>query len=878
MKITSKAIIQDKINELDQTILDSIKTNNTLLQDTFNNISFLSSVLSPSVNSLTVLSDQVTDALVITGSTKLGINLSEVPVISSTGINFQRESNTLLLKKIDETVYQVNTKRSQLISNSNSYSIYNMNTGDLGSFEDIFKNDSKISIRTKDRTYKYTFSLSFSDTVLINTVDITLGLDTESYPLVSEIYYVDENNRKINCFIHNTKTNSIDLDTNRVKDNKYSIQIEPIQTGRIYVVLEDYDKVDLVLQNMQVKKTKYEASGSITFGPIVSSLPILKASLAASQSEGVRYFISHNNEQYVELTRTGGIDLKGNATKVVRYNTVNENSVVSDKDIKTLYVKVELETLALDTENTNLTKIGRSSFNTYYHYISNPSLLNTSVYSDSEQLSYGLVKTYKSYKVFKALHPNVVKLIENNTVKIKGFIESDISFSSTSDKELNSCIVHSLPLKKGANTISCRELEPYSLTLYGFVLSRNKTSDFNTMDTSIVIPLKSEHPKGIYTIRQDDKEIAIDLSLGYVSSCSDVVVVVKEGNVVTLLDELGRKVKTLSPYLIGSNTVVSLINEGMFELPASNAKNLNINYPFILNTENSYSIDNYSIVNTERLIELSNVYTLTEEKIDTKITVSRENENTIKPTDNRLLERYTKQNEYNLEAFTLSKAIKLADKNIKKGTFKVAKYSDPYLTEVNYKNGIEEFKLLAYTEETKEIRTDETYLQEVEITLEHNLEDLESVQASIKGRYEVALGIKFVSEEEKSKVIIYTSELIFDKDVIEITYLHVNEEPTNYYSVDYENGVFYLSNFSNLEVKIEYQYFNTYLRGTKAIQLDAEEYTVNMGNIDIKEKEEIETYTAIYDYTSLLEIPNTTPLIQDIKINYLNSKDEESLL
>lgn len=879
MKVTNNLVIDSKLQNLEKDFTDIITDNNTLLQNTFSNISFLSSVLAPNLNQMTVLADQVTDALVITGNTKLGTSISDLPVLTSKNIEISKDPSVLKLKKIDEVVYQSNVSKSTLIAESNNYSIYNTATNTLGSLSTIINGEDEALIRSSNRTYKYTFSLAYSSKVLINTVEIQLGIETESYPLVSEIYYIDENNRKINCYIHNNKSNSIDLDLVRVKDNKYEIQLEPVQTNRLNIVLEDSHKSDLVLKTLQVKRTNYEQRGSITFGPLVSSLPILKASISSSVSEGVRYYVSHNNQDFIELVRTGDIDLIGNNTKVARFNTVNENSVVSDADVNKLYFRIDLNSLDLNEEANTLTKIGRSGFTTYYEYISTPNLKNISVYSDTEQLSYGYEKIYRSYPAYRMLNASVVKIKENENVKVKGFIDTDISYAKTSDKDISTCSVYTLPLKKGANIIGCKELEPYSLNLYGFILNKTRKSEFNTEDKNIVLRLKSNYANGVYKIRQSNKEIEIDLSNGFISSCSDVIVVTeKEGDVI-LLDELGKVIKTLTVHNLDKELyTINLLKEDMFELPKSDTKTLNLDYPFILNTEESFSIEDYSLVNTERLLELDNVYTLTEEKIDTLVTVSKENENTIKPIDFKVLDRYTKTNSYTLEAFSTIKAVKLNDKNLKEGTVKVVKYSDPFLTEVKFNNGIEEFKILAYSTETFPVQTTEKYLREFEIQLTNPLVDIENIQVNIKNRYESVVNAKFISEEEKTKLIVYSDDYFFDGDQIEIVYLHINEQPTNYYSVDHDNGIFYLSNYTNSEVSIEYQYFNTYIKGTKAIQLDTDEYNVEGGNIEIKEKQEIENYTAIYEYTTLLDIPKTTPIIQDTKIHYINTRDEDSLL
>lgn len=876
MKVTNTNLIKNKLTQMETSIVESFQTNNEILEQYFKNIAFLSDILPTYLNQVTVLADQVTDLLVMNGNTKLSATLQDLKVVSSKGIQYQANNGSVELLPVNEYVYQINVAKSNIISNSNNYSIFNRYSNTLGTIGDLLANNEEVVIKSKDRTYNYTFALSLSSKSVINGLTLQLSEDTESYPLISEIYYIDENNRKINCFIYNSNEHSLDLDYNRVDKNIYNIAIQPVQTDRLYITLEDSNKVELAIKSLILKKTKYEKEGEIVFGPLISSYPILKASIDALSSKNVKFYVSHDNMNYIELIRVQDIDLKSNTTKVVKYNTVSNNSISTSKDVRELYLKIKLTSIAEETD-PSITKTSRISFSTDTLNIPTAELISAVVYKDENQMYYGGIKSYQDYKFYKAFDSKVLKVVENTQVKIKGFVDSSISYSVSSPSPVTQIEVHSLPLKAGSEIIDSQSLDPFSTKFYGYILTKQKTKDFSTDATDIVLKLKSEYTKGVYKVRQDNKEIEVDLSLGYLNSCSDAIVVVKSEIPVELYNELGTKIKDLTPFKLGENTLINLLQEEMFELPKSKAKVFNVNYPFVLNTSETFSVENNSIINTERLIELSGIYTIVEEYIQTGIHISKENATTLKVSDLRLLDRYTKEGTHKINAFTENKATKLKDKNIKKGSIQVKKYSDPYLNEVSYKNGIDEFKMLVYRTEKHTIQTTEETIKELEISLDFEAVDLDNIQINIQNRYEVNLQIKYVSEEEKNKLIVYTTDNLFNDEVIEITYLYVNSQPSNYFSVDHDAGIFYLSDTTNSDIEITYQYFHTYLKGSKATQLHTEDYTLDSGTINIKDIEESTSYLCIYDFKSVLDIPKTTPILTNLVLHYINTRDQDSL-
>ena len=59
------------------------------------------------------------------------------------------------------------------------------------------------------------------------------------------------------------------------------------------------------------------------------------------------------------------------------------------------------------------------------------------------------------------------------------------------------------------------------------------------------------------------------------------------------------------------------------------------------------------------------------EKLETSLEISKENKNTLTVTDDLIKDKYTKSTKESIEAFTKSRAIKLKNKHIKKGSLRI---------------------------------------------------------------------------------------------------------------------------------------------------------------------------------------------------------------
>ena len=640
---------------------DTFKKHNDLSYSIFRVVSKFSELLPSSLNNIVKLSDMVTDALVVSGRSSLSKSLFNLKVVSNT-LNINTDSNSITLRYKTAKQYSINIKKSY-IQTSNNYNIYNKDKSTLASLDTLIKG-SPILIETDSQYFKYTFALTLDSKGPISCIDIGLNLSTSSYPLVSEIYYINDNNKKVYCTILNSSDTQYNLDVDRQKDNIYTILLPNIKTNRLYVTLEDKDKTSLTIDKIGVRQLDYEAEGEMVLGPIVSSYPILKASIEAlGDLDSANFYLSPDNKAWYEVAAPNELSFTNTVNKIVAFNTVNINSLKSDKDFKELYLKVRLKRkLANDSENFYR--------NTKQEVASSISLIEgepaeITVYATKELLHYG-ESTYKDIvNIADVFVDNFSYAESKGEYFVKGFIETPYSVNSTSEKR--SVNITTRPLKIGADDVSATDFDPLSSNVYGYSINLD-TGKVNTkLSTNIVFLLSNLYSKDIYSIVQKDKEIKVDLSLGFIKAGLEAVIFVEADSPVVLFDSTAKKMKELKVQTFEGYSYINLINEGLFDTPVSSCE-LNTLYPLKLNTDTMYALKEGRIITKEHLVDFTNIAKITTETIDFETSLSKENGNSIVLLDNVLKEKYTEYSEETIPAYNNTTVIKLRNKHIKKGS------------------------------------------------------------------------------------------------------------------------------------------------------------------------------------------------------------------
>ena len=199
-----------------------------------------------------------------------------------------------------------------------------------------------------------------------------------------------------------------------------------------------------------------------------------------------------------------------------------------------------------------------------------------------------------------------------------------------------------------------------------------------------------------------------------------------------------------------------------------------------------------------------------------------------------------------------------------------------YLTEVSFKDGSSEFK--TYRRYTRTIEITETSTSLV-LDLERKEISDGSFEVSIKGKYDIPVYFKQVrgTEDHIYEVYVKSGNNLIKGDVLEISFVALNEAISDLYSVDYENGLLYLATPPNIRLDVDYDAYNVLVKGARGIQLEPEDYTVTDTETNILNYKNNTDYNIVYSLKTEEESTYSTPIINDIGINYINTSEEESL-
>lgn len=199
-----------------------------------------------------------------------------------------------------------------------------------------------------------------------------------------------------------------------------------------------------------------------------------------------------------------------------------------------------------------------------------------------------------------------------------------------------------------------------------------------------------------------------------------------------------------------------------------------------------------------------------------------------------------------------------------------------YLTEVSFVDGSSEFKTYRRYTKTIQINTTSEWLV---INLERKEISEGSFEVAIKGKYDIPVYYKQVSDEGDDVIEVYVNagNKFIEGDVLEISFIALNEAISDLYSVDYENGLLYLATAPNIRLDVEYDAYNMLVKGARGTQLESEDYTVSNTGTTILNYKTNTDYNVVYSLRTEENETYTTPIINDLGINYINISEEGSL-
>lgn len=792
------------------------------------------------IKRLSIITDKLSNLMVIAGNT-YHYN-TDFKVIESKDVEF--DGDTLKLKPT--LSYRLEPTSSKFITDK-KVRVFNKDKNKLMSLDDLLVRKQSINIVTEENSYKYTLGVMFNELTQLNNIKLKLNEETESYPHITEVYYINNRQEKKNVKILNNNLYDIDLDLIKNSENIYTIDIETVSSDNIYIVLEDHLN-ELILDELDVNYMEYPDEGYIILEAISNEKPILKVGLELDGQTKAE--LSHN------LTDWVGIDISNTYAlekhdKVVAYNTINSKSIKTEEDVKKVYLKLTLSSL---TEVfTPLAKINKSSFVSGTFDSGLLRYDSYSLYENSASNYYGKLSTHNRFD-FRDLYDNGEYLIVDNKYFVKGFIDSEISKSPKSQYTYSPVSLKTKEVKVSGDLIDYPNIDISTKEVYSTTIEKITRNLIDSSSLKLVLPLKEQWRNTKYYISQGNDVIPVDLSLGYINSAIDVLYVVRD-EPVYLLDYFKTKVKELPRFTLDDIVCVSLIE--MFEGSVSKT------YPITpLQDDELGFLDNaMESFNKDRELTL---YSLSTKKLYTKDNISHKNTNYAEILSyDDYKQSFTVHSE---EIPKYKNTCKLMKSGVVKGSVTLEG-----LLEIPFINGYSEFLeyfsrefLLNISEDTLSYKIELDEDKVLPKTLTHSFPELsrDSIKVSIEKE-----GSKYFLKVENTESLKDTKLLV--------SYTYENTQPKELYSINYTEGVIHFSEPVDKELRIDYKSDNLISTGKAAKQLSEEDYTEVNKVFNIRNPKDNTSIFFLYKDTRE-EHRNITPILNNIKVNYI-LKDATSL-
>lgn len=673
--------ISDAKDRVSLEVSKIINDANTSTADLINCMTNVSDDVKTIINKVSVMGDMITDLRVLNGTAKSITPISELPVVSNSGVYIK--DNEIGLDLSSQVSKEVDANKATIISTL-PYSLYNKDVSTELSL--LFKSNTSTKVLFDTSGFSFSVVLPFSDMEQINCIDIKLDLDTEIYPIINSIKYVDQNNLIKDTPILDTQDKSIDLDENRVKDNLYSIHISPVISNQIIIEFVSKTGSSVTFNSIKPKYNKREISGEAIFGPYVSQEPILKLAVDSdSITSGVSLYISGDKENWRPLTNSSSF---GSEKKILSFNTINKDSQKLTEDLYRVYIKVAIQSSKI-TNETSLVSV----YDTYREdgIISNDimasipnNLLSAYRIKNSDYL-YGKY-SYNNTCNISNLDLNKIEQIDVEGVpKVMGITTTKYSVSNNYDSSLGVASV-------GCELKSLRLPSNSVVDAKGFDVANSKLVDIYTLPVNKRINIKQKDnlcftlnvKEDVYTIISKDtrKYLTLDLTTPFIKNSSAALIQVPNEDIL-IRDSLGNTLVTITKdkllqlddiyflNLVGT-LYTPLLVSGLVYSPYYPIKELN---------DGEYALLEGKIVATSGVLFDVQGYELLRSEVNCTRVVNYTNGNYIK----RLDDSYTYYHEQELDVSEPVTVLKLDSVSIAKGSLVIEDSSYKQNNYINYK-------------------------------------------------------------------------------------------------------------------------------------------------------------------------------------------------
>lgn len=834
---------------------------NVLMFNFANQQSDIISTIPKDIAQISRLTESLANISIISGNCFFFKQGKDFKVVEENNVYFDNKLNIIKLKPILSHTLEPKQNKTK-IATEQKIRIFDKDRVELKSIDDLLIKKSTINITTNENRYKYIITIELEELQSFNNILLKLNEETLSYPEISEIYYVDNRRNKKNIKIFNNNSYSYNIDLNKNSSNTYSIDFDIIEADNISIVLEDVG-LDLLIDALDLNLTEYSEEGSIIFEALSEPYHILKVGLEGKLSDDRMDFkVSNNKEDWYDIDLSNTFDIQ-KINKVISFNTISENSVKTSEDVKKLYLKIIVK--AVEKTITHNPKIVRELHSTASFSTIKDDVENYSLYESDSNTHYGNTSVSNIFN-FNELYDRGEYLVIDNKYYVKGFLETPVSKILTSSYIYSPVTLKTKEIRISNRAIELPQIDISTKNIFSYEL---ETITKNIVDLShlrCVIPLKTDVVQGIYYLRQDESEIPIDLSLGFINSSLDMFYVCNKDvdKEVFLLDSFKRKIKKLdrkSLTLDGEEIqYVSLLDIGFFQIE----DNLSRTYPLTPLSDNEIGfLDNkIEAINKDRELNIS---VLSTKLMYTKDSISSKNYNYLEIISEEDYNR-SKEKEIELISSTL-KQYKFKKGTVVKGSIK----SNNNKIEVPFINGYTEFlEIFSKTIEVK--RSGVTSNLKIEFTEPDVIpESLSYFTENSEGEN---LKLKVVKEDDVSFLVIEIDKHIADLH-IKVSYSYRSTEPKNMYSVDYNKGVIFFSEPLETETEVSYESDRIFITGRKGRQLDQTEFSYVEGKVNINNFKENTTISFLYSKKKEVK-RNISPVLQDLKMNYITT-DSRSL-
>ena len=667
--------LKEKVSTHYDTLTQKVNSQAT---NTYNTLFKVTEDFKPIIDKISVIGDMFTDLRVLNGTAKNIQYLSDLDVVSVVGLSVNDQS--FKLSTTQKILKEISVKDSS-ISSIESYKLFDINSKST-TLDNFLKASDDLRIQFLNDKFTFTLNLTYPKAEQINNIELQLGLLTEAYPVISSIKYVDNYNNIQDAIILNNSSRNFDLDENRVLDNIYSLDIQPIVTKQLMVEFTSRTSSNMSFKSIKTYFTKMGTSGYIIVGPIHTETPILKLAIDATESTpGVSYAVSTDKEYWLPLTLSSQMSVDGN--KILAFNTINANSLKTNTDVYSLYVKIEITSEALEDLVNNNESIYRED-----GVVSDTKM---SQVEDNKFSAYRLKNSdfiYGKYSYVDNLNAsgisleNVETIESNGTFKILGL--EDTKYSITQNNNPNSITgSFGVELKlKRQPTVNVLDASTYDISnavLYD-VYPKYFEETINTKHKKgIVFTLKEK--EDIYKIvsKETKKSLNIDLTTPFTSNSINTIIQVPKEDIY-IYDSLNNIVATVDKKSLlvikeTSNGVeeeyyfLNLVDI-LFLEPIVGDLKLNKLYPLIALSEGEYGLQDGQLdVNSSTIVKFKGCEIL-KTSVDIVKVINYTNNNYIK----RVEEGFTYYEEQYEDHYDLQTTIKLKSASIEKGSVVIEEF------------------------------------------------------------------------------------------------------------------------------------------------------------------------------------------------------------